>query len=277
MKKKLTLFAMTALIAGAVHAQYCTQNLHNGVCGPEETGITKVESVAMSLNINLGSCAPGLTPYFYYTAAVGQAGIVTAGNAYNMKVTIPTLAGFAPPNVDLAIWIDWNDNKVFDASEFQIVPTSNHVQGVVNATVSVPNNQPSDTVRVRIRNLLRFANVTAYSAASACVLNPGINAGIFVLNNGTTLDFDLFVNGTTSNLQAIYGKKALFQVDQNQQRLMPINNEEERGLLTVTQVDGKVIYTSSQLGPVDYTMWSPGVYIARYEASQGILTQRFVK
>ena len=106
MKRKLfTLLALS--LAGWSYGQYCSG-------GPTSTTYSNVESVTLNgdnTNINYTGC-PAVTGLEDQTSQVAD---LTAGSSYTVDVTFGTCTSYWSGAG--TVWIDWNGNFTFDASE----------------------------------------------------------------------------------------------------------------------------------------------------------------
>lgn len=101
------------------------------------TDFIKIVDVGSIYNVS------GWSSYSDYTA---QSTTMNIGNSYPMTVT----KGYTYVNIDLAVWIDWNQNMVFDATEE--IPVSNSPSaGPYNITVVPPVTAVLGPTRMRLR------------------------------------------------------------------------------------------------------------------------------
>jgi len=116
-------------------------------------------------NVSLGSIAnatsyPAAAPYYTnYPAGAGTTTNILPGTNYQLSVTV---AGYAQAGV----WFDFNQNGVFDASEFTFLGTNSSGVNVTYTTnVAVPLTAPSGLIKMRIRGEAYFyANLTGTQA-----------------------------------------------------------------------------------------------------------------
>ncbi len=83
---------------------------------------------------------------------------LTSGETYPISVTVG-----AGGTEYVGVWIDYNQNGVFDDAEFTAIGSANGA--VINSTISVPTDALAGTTKMRVR--LRF--VTALTGADACI------------------------------------------------------------------------------------------------------------
>src|SRR6476661_5163698 len=156
-------------------APYCAAPSSAG-CG--NGTITSVALAGTTLS-NASSCTlnPSGYPYYNYPATGNATGTVVPGSFYNL--TVGSDAGQI-----VSVWVDWNRNLVFDASEWTQVTTSS---SGVGETISllVPAGTTAGTVRMRIRSRVAGSPNGSTDACSS-------------FGSGETEDYTLTV-GSTSN------------------------------------------------------------------------------
>lgn len=128
-------------------------------CTPEEGDCTdgdEIVNVTFAGINNSSACSE--FGYGDYTA--GTAASVVAGQSYNISVTIPPHLG----TQYVAAWLDFNDDGVFDASEFFTIGTSPAAGSVVTASIAIPVSAPAGNIRMRVK--AQYAQ--AIAATSSC-------------------------------------------------------------------------------------------------------------
>ncbi|MGY3091395.1 hypothetical protein ACVWYF_004461 [Hymenobacter sp. UYAg731] len=167
---------LTAMLLGSgpVQAQttaYCATGL-GGVCGGND--ITDVGLSGTTLNATGLTCAAtGGQSYASYPATGTNTGTVSGGVPYTLSVT---LTGSSI----VSVWVDYNHNFVYEASEWTQVATASPTGTPVSATLLVPATAVQGTTGMRIRS--RAAG-NPNGAADACT-----NFG-----SGETKDFTLTI------------------------------------------------------------------------------------
>lgn len=129
-------------------------------CTPPATNCTLDDEI---LNVKFGtldnsSSGCSGAGYTNYTASVAAATNVFIGAANPMTVTIGPGG-----NDNVGVWIDYNTNGVFDASEFTLLGTA--ATGAINGNINVPSTVTSGTYRMRIR--VKF-NTPVLTGTQAC-------------------------------------------------------------------------------------------------------------
>ncbi|WP_216690519.1 beta strand repeat-containing protein [Hymenobacter siberiensis] len=167
---------LAALLFGSGPAQaqttaYCATGL-GGSCGGND--ITDVGLSGTTLNATGLSCAAtGGQAYTSYPATGTNTGAISGGVPYTLSVT---LTGSSI----VSVWIDYNHNFVYEASEWTQIATASPTGTPVSATLLVPTTAVQGTTGMRIRS--RGAG-NANGAADACTS----------FGSGETKDFTLTI------------------------------------------------------------------------------------
>lgn len=111
--------------------------------------ITSVEVVGTTLN-NSSSCSVDSTgnAYTAWPATGNRTGLLRQGTTYGFKVN----------GAYISVWVDWNQNDVFESNEYMIAGGWPLV-----SALQVPANTPLGQVRMRIRSTSRSSSVTPCS------------------------------------------------------------------------------------------------------------------
>ena len=168
------LLAALLLGSGPARAQttaYCATGL-GGNCGGND--ITDVSLSGTTLNATGLSCAStGGQAYTSYPATGTTTGTVSGGVPYTLSVT---LTGSSI----VSVWVDYNRNFVYEASEWTQVATASPIGTPASVTLLVPTTAVQGTTGMRIRS--RGAS-NPNTAANACTL----------FGSGETKDFTLTI------------------------------------------------------------------------------------
>lgn len=165
---------------------YCTPIYTNGTVDGDL--ISNIEIVGTTLSNNSGA-EPGGPSYTYYIGQPNYTAELQAGNSYNVNVTVGEFGG-----QNVAVWIDYNDNGLFEASErVGFTTASIPANGSASFTITLACNPPLGTHRMRVRDVW---NTTGAS------IDPCISYGW-----GETEDYDVTITAAVacpqpSNLSA---------------------------------------------------------------------------
>ncbi len=161
------LFFLCATPALYAQAQYCITGLGGG------TGDASIDSIGISTT-TLSNATPGTAPTFYtfYPATGSTTASLMQGATYTIH---GKFGGFTPAIASL--WIDYNRDTVFQASEWTQITTSAFT---ASASFTVPLAALTGLTRMRVRSRLSGNNNGATDACS--------NFG-----SGETEDYDITI------------------------------------------------------------------------------------
>ena len=138
--------AALLLTSAAGHAQttaYCATGL-GGVCGGNN--ITAFTILSTTLNATGLTCtAVGAQAYTDYPATGNSTGTLSAGSTYTLSTT---LSGASI----VSVWVDFDHNFVFDASEWTQVATSSAIGTPVSVAIAVPTTAVQGPTAIRVRS-----------------------------------------------------------------------------------------------------------------------------
>jgi hypothetical protein len=140
----LAALALLGLIAGAstARAQYCTASADFCSVGFNDERISRIVFNTIDNSSGIGSGPLGCyTDFTTFSTSVNQ------GQSYTF-----TMYNAGPYAEDqAAVWVDWDHNQVFDASEMVTLVGQNGAHAIFMATVSVPANAVAGATRLRAR------------------------------------------------------------------------------------------------------------------------------
>lgn len=141
----------------STNAQYCVTNLGGAGCGTDQ--ITDVEIVGTTLvntaNTCTGTFANTLT---VFPASGNTTATLTQGNTYAINITTTA-------NNIISVWIDYDNNQVYDASEWVQVCLTSVAGNVNSAALTIPFGAFTGSTGMRIRSR---ANGNNNGATDAC-------------------------------------------------------------------------------------------------------------
>jgi GEVED domain/Secretion system C-terminal sorting domain len=143
---------------------------------------SNVVSVTMNTNLNQCYCVPVLTTGCTSDDRIDSVGFVTITNAsgcsvnayqdYTTTISTNVLAGTTYPiavkvgpggTEYAAVWIDYDKNGSFEASEFTAIGSGNGI--IINGNISIPATALAGTTRMRVK--IRYN--TALAGSDACL------------------------------------------------------------------------------------------------------------
>jgi hypothetical protein len=156
LKKLLFLSTVFVFIQTSVFSQVCTPpttSLHSVDCNSGSVGYITAVSIIGTTLTNTSTCSAGGYSWALFNSNFSHTTNLTKGNTYSFSVTD------AVGSQIISIWIDFNQNNTFDASEWTQVTTAstNGTPSVVSITIPQSAASGNTYMRVRTRTV-GFAN-----------------------------------------------------------------------------------------------------------------------
>lgn len=246
------LFCSALLTVLQASAQYCTPSFFNG-CFSWRTQALSLGTINWSLDA--GDCSVG----DYTTLNT----VVNAGEPVAMSVTNGNWCG-------CAVWVDLNDDEVFDASENLYTI---YVGGDPSYTYDFPLTIPAGTLPGPHR--LR-------------VISPWGSDGVTVGDNGygpcgsyqygNFMDITVTVSGATAVADAVQ-EASLALVADPVNEAITLSAAAPLTQVAVMDVQGRVVEQRRANGDrlvLDTHAWPKGVYVVRAETTLGVASRRVV-
>jgi GEVED domain/Secretion system C-terminal sorting domain len=272
MLKKLFLLA-SFIFASQLSAfsQYCTPpvtTLHSVDCTGGSVGYIDGVSITGTTLSNLGTaCSVGGYSWALFNGLSNYTCTLTKGTAYTFNITD------AGGSQIISIWIDYDQNQSFDASEWTEVTTASTV-GVVNTvSITIPTTATSGITGMRVRTrTATFAN----GATDACTtFGSGETEDYFVTITGgssgtgciaTSQYPSTTVTGPTTNGQAVImtplAQDCNYSGEYNVITLNPGNytltSDNPTDYFTVTDASNTVLFSGLQ--PLTFNITTAGTY-----------------
>lgn len=130
---------------------YCVA-VHSGACSASDN-IDSVQIVSTTLaNLNTGCTGTNGNAYSIYPASGNTTATLNAGSAYTFKVTTTT-------SDIVSIWIDYNQNGIFDAIEWTQVCLTSVANAPNTVSITIPPSAMAGLTGMRVRSRIAgFAN-----------------------------------------------------------------------------------------------------------------------
>src|ERR1041385_2942093 len=157
MKKLFTLLSACAISIFNASAQWCTPVVQP--YGPTTPGITN-----FTLNdINRNSAAIENPDDGY--VLTGLSTTLQRGQTYTISIT-HTVDFYFCPDMNLRVWLDYNDNGTLDDAGETILTTDHHAAGTYTATFTVPATAHVGVTRLRAT--AKMSNLGGHTPPTPC-------------------------------------------------------------------------------------------------------------
>ena len=244
---------------------YCNTNLGGATC-PSSDYINNVTIVGTTLNNSDTICNSINGSTLSVFAPVGSAtATLTRGNSYTLSVTTTS------SNI-ISVWIDYDQNGIYSANEWQQVSTTS-TPGVANTVqLNIPFGIPGGQTGMRIRS--RAIN-NQNDSVSACinfgsgeaedyVVTIDIGTGVSSVNPNN--NFSVVPNPATNNLSISF-----------------MNNKTENSSLKMFNLNGQVVFSEnlyqfvgSYAKTIDVSEFPKGIYNLQLISSGGLINKKVV-
>ena len=244
---------------------YCSTNLGGATC-PSTDFIRNVTIVGTTLNnsdticnYNNNSCLSVFSPAGSATA------VLTRGSTYSLSVTTSS-------NNIISIWIDYDQNGLFEPHEWKQIATSS-VAGVANIiNLDIPWGIPGGQTGMRVRSRV----ATAQNDSSSSCLNFG---------SGETEDYIVTIDIGTAISSPV--KETILNVVPNPATttliISFVNYTSENAALNLRNMNGQVVYTEKISQPagnysktLDVSSFAKGIYNLQLISKSGIINKKVV-
>lgn len=257
-----TTSAPVAVGQNVATACYCT-NAINFDC----TDGDLITNVTFGSINNTTTCGNTTTGYTNYSGTITPAAIV-AGATLPISVTVGS--GFASESVGL--WIDYNQNGVFEAAEYTYVGTGSG--NTLTQSVVIPTTALDGVTRMRV--VVSAAIATSFNTTYSCGPLNADNYFGEMEDYAVDIDNALSTPAFNSSKFAMYPNPTTGMVNfkfENQTEITAINVYSISGQLVLSQK----VSSSSNNYSIDLQKASAGVYIVKVETENGAQVGRLVK
>jgi hypothetical protein len=139
---------------------------YTGYCLPPATTTpctyNLISNVSLNtLSNNTGGCTGG-TSYNSFPVSGSTTTSLVSGTGYTLNVTL----GGTSSTSQVAYWIDWNNNLIFETSEFTYVGNTYASGSIASSTINVPIGTSPNNYGIRIKT--DWVSSTTIASSSAC-------------------------------------------------------------------------------------------------------------
>ena len=156
------LLALSTSRAWAQPTTYCTTNLGGAGC-PASDLISAVSITGTTLNNTASSCLTTNGSSYATFPAAGSTTATLSPGTYTINVTSSSLSA-------RGMWLDFNQDGIFDAGEFTRVTVAAGAGVAAAATFTVPATALPGLTKLRVRTNAPNGGGTSITGASACTL-----------------------------------------------------------------------------------------------------------
>jgi len=290
--KKITSLLLVSILTTSVFAQindpapYCAN------------GYNFTYNMITSMNFNgtnfagfgaTGSFGTQIPDRYFNTTTLNP---ITSGQTFTLSIVFPSVQDAEPRY--FAVWIDFNKNNTFEASEL-VMQNSNTTNAElivfqagasVTATkvITVPANAVAGTTRMRIRRS-QVEQGSPYAPYDPnVVLTPcaGFTNGFPVFGYNCTTDFNVTIQANLSDNEASFNRNFnIFPVPAKE--LLRIENFSNEKIvnLQIRDIVGKTFYsneTNSTINQIDVSNLAKGIFIITIETENNkTYSTKFIK
>lgn len=216
---------------------------------------------------NTTACGNTTTGYTNYTATIAPAPVV-AGATVPISVTVGN--GFSSESV--GVWIDYNQNGVFEATEYTYVGTGSG--SVLTGNIIIPATALDGITRMRV--VVAASIATSFSTAFSC-------GPILAENNfGEMEDYAVDIDGVLSTSAFSASKFVMYPNPSTGIVNLKFDNLTVVNAVNVYSVSGQLVFSkqitsSSDAYSIDLQKVSSGVYIVKIDTENGTQINRLIK
>lgn len=157
---------------------YCS-NIQTNTC-TGFGGAAYINTVSITgTNFNNANTGCTGTPYTIYPVSNNTSAILNRGDSYNFNITTTA-------SQKVAVWIDYNHNFVFEASEYSLVANATLANFPAGISITIPQSAAVGTTGMRVRCRTTNSSLTANDACTTS-------------NSGETEDYTITIGAGGNN------------------------------------------------------------------------------
>ncbi|WP_395052469.1 GEVED domain-containing protein, partial [Flavobacterium sp.] len=188
------------VLSNSLSQCYCNPTYTNGKTDGDLISNITISGTTLSNNSGTANVNPSFT---YFTGQPNYTGTLQAGSTYNINVAVGTF-GFQ----NVAVWIDYNDNAIFETLErVGFTTASIGANGSTTFPISLACNPTTGMHRMRVRDVYNIAGISIdpclnylygetedydinITAAAVCPQPANLNA-VNITNNSADLSWTI--------------------------------------------------------------------------------------
>ncbi len=242
---------------------YCTP-VHSSPCSASNN-IDSVRIVSTTLaNYGTGCTSLNGQAYTIYPAAGTTTASLTAGTAYTFKVTTTA-------NNIVSVWIDYNQNGIFDSTEWKQVCTSSVANAPNTVSITIPTTALAGRTGMRLRSR---SSGSANGAVNACTS----------FASGETEDYFVTIVSNVGIYENTIGGISIFPNPTTGQFNITADNAAFTELaISVCDIQGKEVFraldknvSSSYQKQINLENLAKGLYYIKLDTGRGIKVQKLI-
>ncbi len=252
-------FMVTPLATTANPTPNCTCYPFNALCNDTDM----IKNVTLKTLNNSTSCdsTNGVSNYNYYPSGITTT-ILKEGRTYNLSVT-------TGGNNKVSVWIDYNRNNDYEASEWTQVCTTSAANVANTVAITIPDSVNTGLANMRVR-------ISADSISNAA------NDACSVMSSGETEDYEVtLTDSIVDGLHQLNMLKNVQVYPRYTNGIVTINlgKTSNNTIVSVYDIAGNLLETKSFAAgkqTIDLSSWSNGLYFISINAGNENYTTKVV-
>ncbi|REJ85339.1 MAG: T9SS C-terminal target domain-containing protein [Bacteroidetes bacterium] len=236
---------------------YCVAP-HSVDCTGLNSAITNVTITGTALNHNSACDQLTAMAYTIWPSSPSTFAMLNRGSSYNIGVTTDN------DNIT-SVWIDFNQNGVFESTEWWQVSTTSTAGSASTINIAIPGTANLGATKMRVRTRL---TTNQNGAGDACLS----------FGSGETEDYNIEIQDFTGVNQIILSDSRIYPNPANGQVQIEFGKQIEKALVFICdqlgrKVTGAEIISDSK-AILDLNDLASGIYTVRIESADGIASHK---
>ena len=232
--------------------RFYTSNYCTPVTSNQNSWISSFTSTTANTNMAYSSATANSAATFGYKNLMSSNNISIAKSSSNTVIPVSITAG--GPTVGMAVWVDLNQNNIFDASE-KLYATTAYTTTTSGATLTIPANTSVGTYRMRV--LINYNN--------SAPTDPCLG-----FSRGEIIDYSLIVTAPLATNE-LSGTKNEIKVYPNPfTDILNISDVSNVRTVYVTDIAGRLVKTITHPeSSVHLNELKQGIYLITFDMKDG--------